>query len=75
MVLQRSLVALSFLTGVAALLEDVNEDDLVVVLTLSRGVEGLLLLSPPEKMAPNFERLLGVGAGLIISSSCSRCCS
>lgn len=66
MVLQRSFGAVSFLTGVAAV-EDVNEEDLVVVLTRRRGVEGLLLLlRPPEKIAPNFERLLGVGAGLMI---------
>lgn len=66
MVLQRSFGVVSFLTGVAAF-EDVNEEDLVVVLTRRRGVEGLLLLlSPPEKMAPSFERLLGVGARLII---------
>lgn len=67
MVLHRSFGVASFLTGVAAV-EDVNEEDLVVVLTRRRGVEGLLLLllRPPEKMAPNFERLLGVGAGLII---------
>ena len=69
MVLHRSFGVLSFLTGVAAV-EDVNDDDLVVVLTRSRGVEGLLLLpSPPEKIAPSLEKLLGVGAGLIIESS------
>lgn len=66
MVLQRSLGVVSFFVGVAAV-EDVKEEDLVVVLTRRRGVEGLLLLllMAPEKMAPNFERLLGVGAGLI----------